>query len=278
MKTTATSANTLSSTGTILRYAPLWLLAAGMAGCAPAYVAPPIEAAPRYDPPLQAMPLTPAPRPRPVDVPPAVSPAYVSPQPIPVDDFQRIEAEPLPEQPTRTLKPSQPSVTFIPDKRVSKPVTPRQEPSPKPPAPAKPNAVPFWDQGRVQVEVLDMKKDTPATTPQPLSMGTITSNGSAAPSQPTGITGSSGGSSSPVVAVLMKQANNELSVGKADRAATTLERALRIAPDDANLWLRLAEVNEQLGNKQQAASMARKALGLAPDDAALRLRAQRLVN
>ncbi|MGB1255040.1 MAG: tetratricopeptide repeat protein [Thiolinea sp.] len=84
--------------------------------------------------------------------------------------------------------------------------------------------------------------------------------------------------SSPAVTVLIKQANNALTAGKADRAAATLERALRIAPEDPRLWLRLAEVNAQQGNKAQAASMARKAMNLSPDDAGLQARGQRLIN
>ena len=84
--------------------------------------------------------------------------------------------------------------------------------------------------------------------------------------------------SSPAVAVLTKQANNQLTVGKAGRAAATLERALRIEPDNPLLWLRLAEVNAQQGKKSQAASMARKALNLAPGDAGLQARGQRLLN
>lgn len=85
-------------------------------------------------------------------------------------------------------------------------------------------------------------------------------------------------SSSPAVAILTKQANNQLTVGKAGRAAATLERALRIEPENPLLWLRLAEVNAQQGKKSQAASMARKALNLAPDDAGLQARGKRLLN
>nr|CAA6830155.1 MAG: Unknown protein [uncultured Thiotrichaceae bacterium] len=84
--------------------------------------------------------------------------------------------------------------------------------------------------------------------------------------------------SNPAVTILTKQANNQLVAGKTDRAASTLERALRIAPDNAMLWLRLAEVNEQQGKKVQAASMAKKAIGLSPDDANIKQRGTRLIN
>ncbi|MEZ5477884.1 MAG: tetratricopeptide repeat protein [Thiolinea sp.] len=84
-------------------------------------------------------------------------------------------------------------------------------------------------------------------------------------------------SSSPAVTVLIKQANNDLTAGKTERAASTLERALRIAPDDPVLWLRLAEINEMQGNNAQAAAKARKAINLAPDDSNLKQRALRLL-
>ncbi len=82
----------------------------------------------------------------------------------------------------------------------------------------------------------------------------------------------------PAVVILTKQANNQLVAGKKAQAASTLERALRIAPDNPMLWLRLAEVNEQQGNKAQAASMARKAMRLAPNDAGIKQRGSRLIN
>ncbi|MEZ5447503.1 MAG: tetratricopeptide repeat protein [Thiolinea sp.] len=56
-----------------------------------------------------------------------------------------------------------------------------------------------------------------------------------------------------------------------------MERALRIAPDDPVLWLRLAEINEMQGNNAQAAAKARKAINLAPDDSNLKQRALRLL-
>ncbi|MEZ5535838.1 MAG: tetratricopeptide repeat protein [Thiolinea sp.] len=82
----------------------------------------------------------------------------------------------------------------------------------------------------------------------------------------------------PAVTILTKQANNQLIAGKTDRAASTLERALRIDPDNPMLWLRLAEVNEKQGNKAQASSMAKKAMILAPDDNNIKQRGRRLLD
>lgn len=264
----------------LVRYAPLALLVVGLAGCAPApYMAEPMYSAP----PPQAMPLMPLPDPVPpqIQAPVQQPPKRFNPPPTvtPIEPRSKVVAEPLPE-PTQTRKPSGPAVSYIPEK----PAAPVQ--SQTSPTQSRPQGVPFWDQGKVQVEVLDMpaEKAPPpsmsATVPPQTGLGTSQSSSTSNSATSSSISSSpvQTSSNSPAVAVLLKQANNELSVGKADRAATTLERALRIAPNDANLWLRLAEVNEQLGNKSQASSMARKALDLAPDDAAIRLRAQRLVN
>lgn len=262
----------------VLRYAPLAGLVAGLVGCTPALPPEPIYAAPP-----QAMPLTPLPQqipqplpepmPMPVQQPPRQQTYNPPPTVTPIEARTKIVAEPLPE-PNAPKKPTSPSVTYIPEQQPA-PNTQTQT------SPQKPAGVPFWDQGKVQVEVLDLpaeKQPAPTvntTVPPQTGLGSMqsTTSSGASPNSSSQTT-----TSSPAVAVLLKQANNELSVGKADRAATTLERALRIAPNDANLWLRLAEVNEQLGNKSQASSMARKALDLAPDDAAIRLRAQRLAN
>lgn len=264
----------------VLRYAPLAVLAAGLVGCAPAMPPEPIYAAPP-----QAMPLTPMPQqlpqpmpepiPMAVQAPPRQSSYNPPPTVTPIEARTKIVAEPLPE-PSAPKKSTGSSVTYIPEKQPAPSTQTQNQTSTQ-----KNAGVPFWDQGKVQVEVLDLpaeKHPVPTvntTIPSQTGLGTMQSTApvSASPSSNTQTA-----MSSPVVAVLLKQANNELSVGKADRAATTLERALRIAPNDANLWLRLAEVNEQLGNKSQASSMARKALDLAPDDAAIRLRAQRLAN
>lgn len=254
---------------TMLAYAPLALLAAGLVGCAPAYMPEPV-----YSVPPQAMPLEPMPLP----IPPQVqvhAPLPVQQQPprfyppptvTPIEARTKIVAEPLPERGS-TKQPSGPAVTYIPEKQPA----PRGQTQSS--TQTKSVDVPFWDQGKVQVEVFDL----PAEKTAPPQTVTDTAQLGSSPSPTTSSTTQTT-SSSPAVTVLLKQANNELSVGKPDRAATTIERALRIAPNDANLWLRLAEVNEQMGNKAQASSMARKALDLAPNDVAIRLRAQRLVN
>lgn len=65
--------------------------------------------------------------------------------------------------------------------------------------------------------------------------------------------------SSPAARALLKQANAEATDGKLADAAATIERALRIEPDNPDLWLKLSDLNKRQGNAQQAASMASKA-------------------
>jgi Tfp pilus assembly protein PilF len=76
---------------------------------------------------------------------------------------------------------------------------------------------------------------------------------------------------------LLERSREERAAGRYDAAAATVERALRIDPDDPALWLELAEINLAQGDGEQANSMARKALTLAGDDRAIAARAERLV-
>lgn len=65
--------------------------------------------------------------------------------------------------------------------------------------------------------------------------------------------------SSPAVRALRQQAQAEAGQGNVSGAVATIERALRIEPENPELWLTLSELNKQQGNAQQAASMAAKA-------------------
>lgn len=65
--------------------------------------------------------------------------------------------------------------------------------------------------------------------------------------------------SSPAVKALMKTADAEAASGNLDKAADTLERALRIESDNPDIWLKLAKINERQGNREQAANMLSKA-------------------
>jgi tetratricopeptide (TPR) repeat protein len=64
------------------------------------------------------------------------------------------------------------------------------------------------------------------------------------------------------VQVLERRADDQLRAGDLAGAAASLERALRIAPRDADLWSRLAQVRERQGQFGQAADLASKSNSL----------------
>ncbi len=78
--------------------------------------------------------------------------------------------------------------------------------------------------------------------------------------------------------VLLERSRAQAAAGSYAAAETSVERALRIAPNDARLWLELAQVKLAAGDTQQAGVMARKALTLAGADTETRARAEKLID
>jgi Flp pilus assembly protein TadD len=60
-------------------------------------------------------------------------------------------------------------------------------------------------------------------------------------------------------------------------ATSSLERALRINPRDAEVWLELGWVKLKQGDRAQAENMGRRALSLAGSDPARRARCEELI-
>jgi hypothetical protein len=80
------------------------------------------------------------------------------------------------------------------------------------------------------------------------------------------------------VAVLMKRADGQRSSGDLDGATVSLERALRIAPDDALLWHRLAGVRMAQRRHDLVVQLAAKSNALAMSgDTSLRRSNWRLI-
>jgi Tfp pilus assembly protein PilF len=73
------------------------------------------------------------------------------------------------------------------------------------------------------------------------------------------------------------QAHQQAAGGDTAQAAATLERALRIEPDNPLVWIELGRVRLAENNPAQADAMARKALALASGDASAQSSAWRLI-
>lgn len=81
----------------------------------------------------------------------------------------------------------------------------------------------------------------------------------------------------PGARALVSQAQNQAASGNYAVAAATLERALRIEPDSAQLWIEMGKVRQAEGNFGQAENMGRKALSLATGDPRSQSAAWRLI-
>ena len=77
--------------------------------------------------------------------------------------------------------------------------------------------------------------------------------------------------------VLLEQSRAQRAAGSLPAARASLERALRLDPNNPTLWIELGELELQTGNATQAATLARKAMTLAGQDGRLAARAERLL-
>jgi tetratricopeptide (TPR) repeat protein len=76
---------------------------------------------------------------------------------------------------------------------------------------------------------------------------------------------------------LVEQARKQAAGGDPQLAQATLERALRIEPENPLLWIMLGEAHESAGQYGLAGSMGHKALQLAAGDPHAQARAWRLI-
>ena len=78
-------------------------------------------------------------------------------------------------------------------------------------------------------------------------------------------------------ATLVEQAHRQATGGDYAAATATLERALRIEPDNPLVWVELGRVRLAQNDTEQADAMGRKALALATGDPAAQASAWRLI-
>jgi len=81
----------------------------------------------------------------------------------------------------------------------------------------------------------------------------------------------------PAASALVAQAHKQSGGGDYGPAAATVERALRIEPDNPLLWIELGRVRLGENNAAQADAMARKALALGTGDARVEASAWHLI-
>jgi hypothetical protein len=82
---------------------------------------------------------------------------------------------------------------------------------------------------------------------------------------------------SSVAASLVVASRDQRNAGNLNGAAATIERGLTIAPDEAVLWVELAEIRLAQGDRATAEEMARKALTLTNAGTPVYERAQRVL-
>jgi tetratricopeptide (TPR) repeat protein len=82
---------------------------------------------------------------------------------------------------------------------------------------------------------------------------------------------------SPATAALVAQAHKQETGGNYAPAAATIERALRIEPENPLLWVELGQIRLSEGNATQADGMGHKALALATGDVQAQASAWRLI-
>jgi predicted Zn-dependent protease len=82
---------------------------------------------------------------------------------------------------------------------------------------------------------------------------------------------------SPATNALVQQAHTQAHTGAFAPAAVTIERALRIEPDNPLLWIELGQIRLSENNPAQADGMGHKALALATGDPQAQASAWRLI-
>jgi Flp pilus assembly protein TadD len=110
-----------------------------------------------------------------------------------------------------------------------------------------------------------------------MAPGSSPAGGSQPPAAPPGAPSARQFRLGPAASALVAQAHTQAAAGEYVAAGATLERALRIEPDNPLLWIELGRVQIGEGNAAQADGMGRKGLALAGGDPAAQASAWRLI-
>ncbi len=213
------------------------------------------------------------PEPKP-EAPPAPAPtrvyAYTPPEEIRETQEPATTASTPPSTPTTASTPAPSATAESPRtaaRETSAPQAPSQAPTQPPPQqprqqpPAQPSSPPQTAQ-TPPPPAATPEPDPPASTPAPPAPEIA----SAAP-QPGGLAPAG---MPPAVASLAQRAEQQRQAGDSGGAAATLERALRIQPQEAYLWNRLARVRLEQGMSDSAAKLASRSNALTGDQPALK--------
>ena len=125
---------------------------------------------------------------------------------------------------------------------------------------------------------LEQPPGSSAGTPAPNSSAPNTSApNSASPGSPTPVLPPRQNSLSPATLSLVTQARSLLAHGEFDGASSTLDRALRIEPNNPLLWIEMGRLRLAERDPHQAEGCSRKALALASGDPNARRQAGRVL-
>ena len=84
-------------------------------------------------------------------------------------------------------------------------------------------------------------------------------------------------STNPAIVALLNSASSHATVGQYDAASVSVERALQIEPDNAQVWHRLAKIRLAQGQLEEAASLAVRSNTLAGNNRVLLAENWRLI-
>ena len=118
---------------------------------------------------------------------------------------------------------------------------------------------------------------SPTTTPATAADTASTTTGAGGTGSPGGTGSGSGQPLDGTIVALLTRANDQAAGGQYQAAAGSLERAIRIAPDDAGLWYELARIRLRQGELGEAEELAIKSRSMASGQTALQARNWRLV-